>query len=229
MVGILTAITPTELSGVALDTAKGITDFGMLAMTGAFFLVLSGLMWVAVFRWFKGIIDNVLLREAERSDELLEAVRGLERTMVGVQDAVHTMHDAMIESIEDISGQLAPETLLRVKNFSNVHFDLSAERVCRIIEKVREENHIADKEATRTKIGTLLKNLHDDRNTRFDTFRYRGKLLSYYVNPLWVDWVSAVVEREIYASKISHARERTNVEAVYERIKIDFYQRMSGQ
>ena len=75
--------------------------------------------------------------------------------------------------LNDISEGLKPETQLRVKNFTGVYFDLAIEKVCRIIKKVREENHIADKEATRTKIRTLLHNLHEDRNSRFIS-RSRG-------------------------------------------------------
>lgn len=201
----------TETVHATLDVARGITDFGMLAITGAFFLVLTGLMWVAVFRWFKALIDRLVDEYGQKMDTQLQLISKLSDTM------------------NDIAEQLAPETLIKVKNLTTAHFDLSAEKVCRLIKRIREENHIADREATKVKIHTLVKNLHDDRNSRFDAFAYRGQQLSAYVNPDWVQWVCDVIEREIYSTSVNHARARTNVEAVYERIKIDFYQRMGRE
>jgi hypothetical protein len=92
---------------------------------------------------------------------------------------------------------------------------------------VREENHIADKEATDKKIRSLLLNMHDDRNTRFDCYTYRGKRISSYTAPEWVDWVEEVVIKEVYETQPNANREYTNVQAVYERIKLDFYHRLN--
>lgn len=194
-----------------MTVAQGITDLGMMAIVAAFFLVLSALLWVACFRWFKGIIDGMIQGNSKMVKDLLEETR------------------KQNDMLNDISEGLRPETQLRVKNFTGVYFDLAIEKVCRIIKKVREENHIIDKQATHNKIQTLLHNLHDDRNSRFDSFHYRGKNLSTYVNRDWVDWVVEVVEREVYAENVNHSRAYTNVQAVYERIKIDFYHRMNHE
>ena len=75
------------------------------------------------------------------------------------------------EAMVDIAEGLIPETQLRIKNISGVFFDLAVEKVCRLIKKIREENHIADKNTTRTKIHTLLNNIYEDRNSKFDCFR----------------------------------------------------------
>lgn len=193
-----------------MTVAQGITDLGMMAIVASFFLVLSALLWVACFRWFKGIIDGMINGNARMVDDLLVETR------------------KQNDMLNDISEGLRPETQLRIKNFSGVYFDLAIEKVCRIIRKVKTENHIADKEATQTKIRTLLHNLHEDRNSRFDSFRYRGKILTSYVNPDWVDWVDEVVEREVYSDNENYGRTYTNVQAVYERIKIDFYHRLNS-
>ena len=158
------------------SVASGITNYGMMAITAAFFLVLTGLLWVACFRWFKSIIDGMIKGNAKANADLLAETR------------------KQNEMLNDISEGLRPETLLRVKNISRVYFDLATERVCRIIKKVREENHIVDKEATKAKIHTLIENLHEDRSSRFDSFSYRGARLSSYVNPQWVEWVAEVDE-----------------------------------
>lgn len=194
-----------------MNVAQGISDLGMMAITAAFFLVLSALLWVACFRWFKGIIDGMIKGNAKMVNDLLVETR------------------KQNDMLTDISEGLRPETQLRIKNTTSVFFDLAIEKVCRIIKKVKEENHIADKEATRVKIHTLLTNIHEDRNSRFDSYTYRGKPLSTYVNHDWIDWVTEVVEHEIYAETVSHGRAYTNVQAVYERIKIDFYHRINHE
>ena len=128
----------------------------------------------------------------------------------------------------DIAEGLIPETQLRIKNISGVFFDLSVERVCRIIKRVRQEKHIVDKEATRTKIRTLLTNLFEDRNSKLDTFTYRGKKLSEYSNLDWIEWVAQVVENEIYnEAGENNGRAYSNVCMVYEKIKLDFYHRLN--
>ena len=121
-----------EVQGT-LEVAKGISDLGVLIIIGAAFIVLSLGMWVALFRWFKSIMDNVIKNNSATMSALL------------------TKTDAQNDVLNEIADGLRPSTLLQIKNISNTCFDLSTEKVCRIIKKVREENHIADKEATKAK------------------------------------------------------------------------------
>lgn len=190
--------------------AKGIGDVGMMAVTAAFFLILSAGLMVACFKWFKSIINGIISRSEKTMNDLLQETR------------------AQNDMLADISEGLRPETQLRVKNVSGVYFDLSVEKVCRMIKRIREENHIADREATRNKIRALLRNLHEDRNSRFDSFTYRGKKLSSYTNPEWIEDVAKVIEGEIYnESGTNNNRAFTNVSTVYENIKLDFYHRLN--
>jgi hypothetical protein len=181
----------------------------MMAVAAAFFLILTFLLWVACFKWFKKIINDMVTSHGKTMGALLTETR------------------KQNDMLTDISESLRPETQLRIKNTSNTYFDLAVERVCRIIKRVREENHIADKEATDKKIRSLLLNMHDDRNTRFDCYTYRGKRISSYTAPEWVDWVEEVVIKEVYETQPNANREYTNVQAVYERIKLDFYHRLN--
>lgn len=190
----------------ALQTTRGISDFGMMAMTAGFFLVLSALMMIACFRWFMKLINDMLVAQKETTKQLLDETR--------MQN----------ERLNDISEGLIPETQMRIKTLSNIAFDLSVERVCRIIKKVRTENHIADRKATLNKIRVLLTNLHEDRNSKFDCFHYKGRKLSEYTNAAWVDRVSKVVEYELYnESGENNGRAYTNVESAYANIRLEFY------
>ena len=181
------------------QVAKGISEFGILVMIAAFFLLLSAGVMIWNMRSYKSIIEQIMSDFSDKLNLIQETANKNAQTMI------------------DIAEGLIPETQLRIKNISGVFFDLSVERVCRIIKRVRQENHIVDKEATRTKIRTLLTNLFEDRNSKLDTFSYRGKKLSEYSNLDWIEWVAQVVENEIYnEAGENNGRAYSNVCMVYE-------------
>ena len=193
-----------------LQVAKGISDYGIMIVICAVFLLLSSGLMVACFRWFRSSIDKLL----------------------GSLGELDVLNDRLGETnriMRPIAEGLVPETQLRIRNLSGFAFDLSVEQVCRLIKKVREENHIADREATAAKIRKSLTVMHEDRNSRFDTFSYRGEKLSSYCNPDWVEQVAAVVEGELYnEAGANNGRTYTNVKLAYDNIKTDFYHRMNS-
>ena len=192
------------------QVAKGVSDYGMMAVTAAFFLVLSALMMVALFRWFRAIIEQGIDDQKKGMNELADETR------------------KQNEMLQDISDGLRPETLLRIRNLTGFAFDLSIEKVCRLIKRVRKENHIADHEATADKIRKSLLVIHNDRNSRFDSFVYRGKTLSAFCEERWIEDVAKVVEGEIYnADKENDERAYTNVKLAYDNIKTEFYQQLN--
>lgn len=207
----------TEVVNAALQTGKGISDFGMMAITAGFFLVLSALLMVACFRWFMNMVNQLMTSQKGINQDYKDTMRQLlEETR------------AQNERLNVLSESLMPETQLRIKTLSNVFFDLSVEKVCRIIKKVREENHISDKEATARKIRTLLTNIHEDRNSKLDCFSYRGNRLSEYTEKKWIEQVAKAVEAEIYNENgANNGRAYTNVESVYANIRLEFYHNLN--
>lgn len=192
------------------EIAKGISDYGLMAVTAAFFLLLSAAMMIAIFRWFKSMI-NRMLEQQECLRQLLDIL----------QD-----NNA---AIKNLAERLEPETQMRIRNLTGFAFDLTVEQVCRLIKRVRKENHIIDHEATAEKIRKSLKVIHEYRNSRFDPFTYHGKPLSDFCAPEWVEDVAKVVESEIYnADGENNARAYTNVKLAYDNIKTEFYQRLNG-
>ena len=193
------------------QVAKGISDYGMMAITAAFFLLLSAAMMVALFRWFKSIIEQMMQDQKDSMHNLAEETR------------------KQNDMLQDISEGLRPETLLRIRNLTGFAFDLSIEQVCRLIKRVREENHIIDHEATAAKIRKSLLVIHNDRNSRFDSFTYRGKSISELCSSAWVEDVAKIVEGEIYNEDgANNARAYTNIKLAYDNIKTDFYQRLNA-
>lgn len=193
------------------EVAKGISDFGLMAVTAAFFLLLSAAMMIAIFRWFKNIINDMIQEQKNGMKDLTEETR------------------KQNDMLQDISEGLRTETQLRIRNLTGFAFDLTVEQVCRLIKRVRKENHIIDHEATAEKIRKSLKVIHEDRNSRFDPFSYHGKPLSDFCAPEWIEDVAKVVESEIYNEDgENNARAYTNVKLAYDNIKTDFYQRING-
>lgn len=192
------------------EVARAISDYGALVVIGAAFIVLSLLLWVAVFKWFKTIINQILKQNRTDMQSILNETK------------------KQNEMLCDLSEGLRTETQLRLKNLTGIAFDLSVEQVCRLIKRIREENNIADRESTRKKIRKQLRIIHDDRNSRFDPFTYRGKRISSFCAEEWIEQVAVIVEGEIYHEHgANNKRAYTNVKMVYDDIKLDFYQRMN--
>lgn len=195
-----------------LEVAKGIGDYGMMAVTAGFFLILSMGIMVALFRWGRSVFNQMLQENRKDMQDLLAETR------------------RQNDMLNDISEGLRPETQLRIRNLTGFAFDLSVEQVCRLIKRVRKENHIADHEATAEKIRKSLQVIHDDRNSRFDTFSYKGRPISDCCNTEWVEQVAKVVEGELYHEDgENNARAYTNVKLAYDNIKTDFYHRLNNQ
>lgn len=192
------------------EVAKGISDYGMMAVTAAIYLLLSAAMMIAIFKWFKTIINRILGQQTESMKQLAE---------------IQSENNRMLKFMSD---GLKTETMLRIRNLTGFAFDLSVEQVCRLVRRIRKENHIADRQTTAAKIRKCLQVIHDDRNSRFDPFTYGGKPLSDYCNKRWVEDVAKVVESELYNEDgENNARAYTNIKLAYDNIKTDFYQRLN--
>lgn len=206
----MSIIIPAQSVGAEeiVSVAKGISDYGALAVLSASFILISVITQFSIFRWFKNIIDGLIKNTSCAIDDLLKETK--------MQN----------EQLTDIAEGLRPRTMLEIKDITKTCFDLSVEKVCQMIKRVKEENNIHDEESTKKKIRLLLTNLHEDRNSRFDNHIFKGKPLTYYTSTEWIDWVEDVVIKEVYSETMNEKRARTNVIAVYDRIKLDAYHKM---
>lgn len=210
MISEMSIIIPAQSVGAEeiVSVARGISDYGALAVLSASFILISVITQFSIFRWFKNIIDGLIKNTSCAIDDLLKETK--------MQN----------EQLTDIAEGLRPRTMLEIKDITKTCFDLSVEKVCQMIKRVKEENNIHDEENTKKKIRLLLTNLHEDRNSRFDNHIFKGKPLTYYTSTEWVDWVEDVVIKEVYSETMNEKRARTNVIAVYDRIKLDTYHKM---
>lgn len=194
-----------EEAKTALEVAESISNFGMMAVSAAFFIVLAIVIMVMFVKWFKDIINNIMTTN---------------QNMLSKLDA--QMGDTN-DIMKSIAESLRPETLLRVQTTSEMAFQLAQFRLLEIIDTVRTENHIVNREATESKIEKLVLNLHEEMNGKFEYYSYRGKKLSQYTNARWVEWMCQGVVAEIYSEQEQNEdRTHTNVSAIFKRINLDF-------
>ena len=166
MISEMSIIIPAQSVGAEeiVGVAKGISDYGALAVLSASFILISVITQFSIFRWFKNIIDGLIKNTSCAIDDLLKETK--------MQN----------EQLTDIAEGLRPRTMLEIKDITKTCFDLSVEKVCQMIKRVKEENNIHDEESTKKKIRLLLTNLHEDRNSRFDNHIFKGKPLTYYTS-----------------------------------------------
>lgn len=194
----------------ALRTAQGISEYGFMVVVCGFFVILSAIMMIAMFRWQMNTINDVMKTNKD---------------MLAKLDAQMQENNRIMQSVAE---GLRPETDMRVKTTSKNMFNLAKFELLELIQTIKEENHISDKVGTEAKIFKLVTNLHEDKNSDFDYYTYRGRKLSSYTNPKWIDWMSKGVSAEIYNDKgFNKDRMYTNINAIFDRIKLDFYHRLN--
>lgn len=193
----------------SLKTAQGISEYGLMVVISGFFVVLAAGMMIFMFRWMVNTINDVMKTNKEMLQKL---------------DAQMQENNKIMQSIAE---GLRPETDQRIRILSKSMFNLAKYELMEIIDTVRTENHIVDREGTEAKIVKLVTNLHEDKNTDFGYYTYRGRKLSGYTNNEWIDWMKQGVINEVYNEKgFNKDRMDTNITAIFDRIKLDFHHRL---
>ncbi len=182
-----------------IDTlAHSISEYGVLIIIAAVFIIATVFMARFFVTDLRNSVNNILEKLSE-----------------------------VAETMTDIADGLRPMSELRIKNTMSTYFANALNQCCDIVERVLTENHIVDRDATRNKIRVLVTRLHNTRNSHFDHIPYKGRMLSSFTAPEWVDSVTDAIMIEVYSS---HAQDRAKVKAnlqdVYETIKYDFYKRL---
>ena len=198
-----------EVIDSSLKTAQGISEFGLMVVICAFFIIISAGMMIFMFRWMVSTINDVMKTNKEMLTRL---------------DAQMQENNKIMQSIAE---GLRPETDQRIRILSKSMFNLAKYELMEIIDTVRTENHIVDREGTEAKILKLVTNLHEDKNTDFGYYTYRGRKLSSYTNSEWIEWMKQGVVNEVYNNKgFNKDRMDTNISAIFDRIKLDFHHRL---
>lgn len=194
-------------SGVdaTLKTAEGVSNYGIMIMICALFLMITGAMWFFVFKWFKHLIEGIVTRQETTMQTLLNETKQ--------QNIV----------LADINEGLRPISQIQISSICSNFFDLDCEKLCRLIKVIRNENNIEDREATRKKIETRVGAIFKNRSIEYSNFMLRGRRLSDYMKLEWVKKFVDIVENEIYSpTGENNARAYANVKTGIDEIKAEF-------
>lgn len=190
-------------------TVEHVSNYGVMAVIAAMFLLLTGSMLIACFQWFKHIINSIIEKNDITMNQLILETKTQNQTL------------------QDISESLRPNDWMKTQFIINMSFEAYVGRACRLVSDIIEENNINDKENTRNKIHQRVGNLCHQRNTELGIFTYGSKKLSEYMDPAWVERMSEVVEREVYSkSGVNPDRTYAVIKAAYDEIKNELYSKI---
>lgn len=193
-----------------IQVAEGISNFGVLVVIAAVFLALTISLWLAVFMWFKKIINQLIEKNNTNMEDLLKVT------------------NAQTLLLNDIAEMLRPQTLVQVNVIASLSFGLAVEQTTRMVYQIQEENHILDREATVAKMRSMLLNMHEKRRLTFENFLYNGKRLSQYMSIDWVEWGERALLKEVYAKTKNYDRTHGEMVRLYDRVINDFDSRLRG-
>lgn len=128
--------------------------------------------------------------------------------------------------LEKQDGAYLYETPMeQIRVLQSAIFDLAKYEVLSHLYRIFTENNLHDKEHVRSKIKDVLTNVHNDRNSKLDNFKYHGLKLSDFTDQKWIDRITEVCFKQIYISEkeFSHKRALSALDIAYNRIKIEFY------
>lgn len=195
---------PTGTKAV-LETAEGVSNYGITIMICALFLVITGMMWFFVFKWFRHLIEGIVTRQEETMQTLLNETKQ--------QNSV----------LADINEGLRPISQMQISSICSNFFDLDCEKLCRLVKTVRAENNIDDREATRKKIETRVGAIFKNRSIEYSNFVLRGRRLSDYMKMGWIKKFVEIIENEIYSpTGENNARAYANIKTGIDEIKAEF-------
>ena len=187
-----------------MQTANGITNYGILVMISSIYLVLTAAMMIAIFRWFKSIINQILKQNKEMLAKIASETKGL------------------ASMIHDVSEQARDDSKMRAKTVISLYIENAITKVCRMIKRVREENNISDRDMTHNKVLQRTQVLYKQMESDLYTFSYRGKKISESMDERWVDEVVSVVEQELYnPAGVNNSRAYANVSTVFTKIRTE--------
>ncbi len=188
------------------QVAQGISEVGILAISASAFVLLGIALMVACFLWLRSIVTNIIGGNEKDIKELLEVTKEQNRKLA------------------TISEGLQPTTIARARLIGEAIITVTKWEVWRSVQRVREENHIDDREATHAKIERIVSNFHRKMGIKLDEHHYAGRRLSSYMGNDWVVRVCSVFEGELYhIDGPNEERTYTSISAIYTALDMEFY------
>lgn len=179
-----------------LDTAKGISEFGILIIIAAFSIF--GVIFLVRFfvKFFVSSMRKTMESVLESNSEILEQLRQLSAQNQSLQAVLHNMEESTkVESLIE-QTQLNSYAIIK-KSFGENQLDLVAGAT-----DIIEKNNIKDRETTQKKIKRVVNAAHNKRIIYLNHFKYKGAKLGDYANSQkWIARKEEILTDYIYSDK----------------------------
>jgi hypothetical protein len=174
-------------------SVKEISDIGFMAVAAGTLIWMTRKMFSFIMQ-FKELVDKVL-------------------------EILHKIREAVLFVKEATSSDVMP----RIRAFANYAFEYNLYQALIIIGNIKEANNLQDREAVEAKLRSEIEFLFQMRNTDFDYYSFKGRPLSEYCNPNWVEELFALCMKCIYDGKPYHRDNYTRtLKIFYEKVKHEF-------
>lgn len=188
-------------------------------------IVCSAVMIVLFFFFF--------ISAMKKLNNLLEAQSDMmSTTLKDIKDGINDLLDVtkkQAEALTDMGEGARQETVLRLHTLAEIAFDKTIEQLQNSIRTIRKENHIADHDATETKVTNLLNTIHSERKKDFDLFTFKGRRISEYCKDEWVERIKPIVLAEVYHQDGENDyRTKTNISLAYDAIRNEFLENIKA-
>jgi hypothetical protein len=190
----------------AINVSKSVSEFGVLVVTAAAFVIAAIGLQAFFSKTTKKLINDIITTQQTMLKEILELLRG--------QNA----------GIGELKEALTGEILNQIRIVSNYAFDYNKYQVLMAIAQIKEGNNLENIQTVERKLKMILNNLYNKRNSDFDAFAYNGKKLSYYTNPEWSEHIYKFCIDAIYdGNAYNRDKYLHNLNIFYEEVKIEFF------
>jgi hypothetical protein len=197
-------------TGGAISVAKGISEFGMMAIMSAFYLVITGIIMLFFVKWFVKVINGII----DRQDKMLNDIIAVQRDILSI--------------VESIREGFRDETFHQAKQYGKALLDDNKYMLFFDLLRIREENNLENREEVAKKVHSVVENMYEARNSLFGLFSYNGKKLFHYTNIEWVGKVEQTCMNILYDKNFSYKKVINDLTLVYREILNEFYKRLDG-
>jgi len=198
-----------EQVATTVDVVRGISDFGMTAMTAGFYLVISAITLILFIRWFVKLVNQIFHVQQATLDNIIKG---------------QASQEGKLDQLKEV---LTGEVLGQVRVVIKHALDSVMYQVCISIAQIKEENHLEDNPAVENKIRSIIENLYHRNYSDLDMFSYNGRKLSYYMDPEWLERVYVYCVAAVYDGLAYHKKKYLfELGVIYEKIRLEFFENL---
>lgn len=219
----------TEIINNGMLLAKGISDYGILVISGAFFIVIAIIMYITLIKTNKRIVDIVIDNLTKSLGDISPALESVKNNIIENKESNEDIHNTLL-NVERYLKSLAEFNLniytSSIKQIVEDNFDLSAEKVINSIFIIKMENHIHEhRREIEEKLMRMLRSIYQRRATLFNSLKYNNKSLGAFIDNSSINTIFKYAIDEIYSDHKDNVIE-LNIRTLYEELKNDFINRM---